>query len=210
MIALRGFGLLIAIGLATILAGCNNADPMAEINQMVADGKVAQAKLKYAELADQSGDKTTRRNYIRFLFEHKQYHDFRNEVKVYLAANPDDKEMKDLEYKHYAKLATDAERAHEYRVAMDYIMSRLLQPDNPDFLKWESRQTTVLKKWYNYGEEIDDVNIQRQAMVEMKNLGFDNLGESLNPDMYAELTEQESAASEQANTAAEDNDPQQQ
>lgn len=172
-------GLLIALLLA-----CSREDSMKEVNALIEAGKIPQAKMKYKEVVEESGNQRVAQQYIRFLYEHEQFLDFRREAFDYLRKYSDDMEIRLLQFKYYARLASDAEKQGNYALALDYIVTRLLSPDFPDFKKWENRQTTVLSKWYNSAKEKQNLNMQKEVLVQMRNLGFENLAKSVAPELY--------------------------
>ena len=179
--------------LLMLLVGCSQRDYSAEIKQLVDDNKIRNAKVLYKEWVEKERNPNIEREYIQFLFDHKQYRDFDNTAKDYLSRYPQDSEVKNLRFDYYALLAGASEREGRYGDALFYITQHLLSPDYRDYRRWESRQGTVLKKWYEYAEKDDDPAERRKVLVQMRNLGFDNLAKSLNPELYAEL---ESASKE--------------
>ena len=176
------------------LVHCSSGDPMKEINALVEAGDIPQAKSKFKQLIAENKVPGIHRQYIQFLFDQKQFLDFRREASDYLNKEPDDQEIKLLQFDYYARLATDAERQENYRQALDYIVSWLLSPDYPQYRKWESRQTTVLKKWYEQAEAKQDPILQKEVLVTMRNLGFDNLALSVAPELYKTIEKQASEA----------------
>ena len=171
-----------------LLIGCPGPDPMIEINKHIEAGDIRQAKTKYKAYVQEADNPNIERKYISFLFEQKQYHDFKREVIGYLQRFPQDKEIQSLEFQYYAKLATDAERQKNYELALDYIVNKLLSPDFADYRKWESRQTTIFKKWFERARDENNANTQRVIIVRMSALGFDSLAQSLAPDIYADIS----------------------
>ena len=169
------------------LFACATADPMDEINKMIAEGKTVQAKQLFQELVAKEANPNVERQFIKFLFEQAQYHDFRREVSDYLGRFPEDGEIKELQFDFYAKLASDAERGGNYEDALDYIVTKLLDQEYQDFRKWESKQATVLKKWYNESKEKEDLASMKDAVMKMHNLGFENLATSLDVELSQEV-----------------------
>ena len=172
---------------ALMMVQCSKPDPMIEINQLVEEGKTSQAKAKYKALVDKENNPNVERNYLRFLFDHKQYIDFKKESAKFLHRYPTDAEVKNLQFNYYAILATNAEQQKDFESAMDYIVTKLLSPDYADFRQWESRQSSILKKWYNHAKEKSDINEQTEVLIKMKNLGFENLARSLAPEDFEKL-----------------------
>ena len=182
------FACYISILLSLVLLGaCSKPDPMQEIDALVAENKIVPAKKKFKELVESESNPDLERQYIRFLWDHRQYRDFIKYAETHLRQYPDDSEIKHLEFEYYAKLAMDAERQEDFATALGYIVSKLLSPDYQNYRKWESRQTTVFKKWFNKAKESDDIVMQKKVLVQMKYLGFDNLAQSLAPDLYNDL-----------------------
>ncbi|QTD47546.1 hypothetical protein [Sulfidibacter corallicola] len=95
--------------------------------------------------------------------------------------HPDDVEIKNLEYDHYADLAESSERTGDYPNAIQYIVQKLLSPDYRDHRRWEGRLGDILRKWYKEAEEQGDINLQKKVLTDMIALGFTNLAESLAP-----------------------------
>ncbi len=173
--------------LIALLLACSGSDSMEEINALIDAGKIPQAKMKYKEMVEDSGQQSLYRQYIHFLHDQNQYLDFRREVSAYLREYPDDKELRLLQFQHYAQLATDAERQGNYALALDYIVTRLLSTDFPDYKQWENRQTTVLSKWFEAAKEKEDLNMQKEVLIQMRNLGFENLAKSVAPELYQSI-----------------------
>ncbi|MDJ0836662.1 MAG: hypothetical protein QNK37_09100 [Acidobacteriota bacterium] len=161
---------------------------MDEINQMIADGNKVQAKQKFKELVEKEDNPNIERKYIKFLYEQAQYHDFRLSVSDYLRRNPEDGEIKELQFDFYAKLASDAERVGNYEDALDYIVAKLLDEDYKDFRKWEGKQASIFKKWYNEAKEKGDKATMKDAVLKMYNMELKNLAQSLDPELFDEVT----------------------
>jgi len=176
--------------LALVIIGCSSGDPLEEIQTLVDDGDIVGAKKMYADIVEAEDNPNIEREYIKFLYDHKQYHDFRRQSTAYLDLYPQDLEIKELHFDYYAMLATNAERQGDYEDALDYIVTRLLSSEYKDFRKWETKQSTVLKKWFTEAEEEGNQLRMREALIKMRNLGFDNLARSLAPDLYREIEEQ--------------------
>ncbi len=187
--------LLLPTVLLMLLVACSSKDPLEEVNALVASGDIVAAKKKYQELVEAENNPNIEREYIKFLYEQKQYQDFKRNVGDYLARYPEDLEIMELNFDYFAMLATDAERQGDYEAALDYIVTKLLSSDYKDFRKWETKQSTVLKKWYTEAEENEDPLAMREALIKMRNLGFENLARSLAPEIYNEI---EAAAGEAA------------
>lgn len=189
-------GVFIAVLL--ILTGCQSDDPVAEIDQLIADKNYSQANQKYKELVDSGkADPAIQRRYIEFLYERKLFRDFAKRIKNYLAAFPNDTEVRNMQFEYYAKLANAAEQQGNYQDAMFYIVTHLLSPDYTDYRKWEARQTTVLRKWYQTAAEKNNEADKKKAITQMINLSFENLARTMDPDLYQALSSQ----------AAEKNEP---
>lgn len=157
---------------------------MLEINQLVEKGQIPKAKLKYQELVEREQDPNLERKFIKFCYEHEQYHDFRRQSQSYLSRYPDDKEVKNMQFEYYAKLTRDAERQKLYGTALDYIVTKLLDPDYSESGRWEKRQSEILQKWY---EQAEDDEKRKKILNHMKNHGFENLAKTVNPELYATL-----------------------
>ena len=173
------------------LAACGGKDPMAEVNALIAEGKVPQANVVFKEMVEREQDPNLERKYVQFCFEHKQYRDFARAVSDYIARYPEDVELKNLQFEYYAILAQNAERTKDYAMALEYIVQKLLNVDYADHTKWEARQTTILTKWYQHEKEKDNDTGMRKALATMRNLGFGNLGKDLDPERYADLESKE-------------------
>jgi hypothetical protein len=152
---------------------------------------VREAKKLYKEWVEAENNPNIEREYIRFLFENKQYRDFDRAVTSYLQSYPEDSEIKNIRFDYYAKLAADAEEQGYYGDALHYIVNFLLSPDFRDYRRWESRQVTVLKKWYEDQEAKKDEAGMRKVLNNMVNLGFENMAKSLNPQIYEEISSAE-------------------
>ena len=170
-----------------LMFACSSSDPKLEIDKLVKENKIAEAKFKYQALVEKADNPNIERQFINFLFEHNQFYDFKKVSEGFLRRFPGDEEVKQLMFSYYSRLASDAERQELYEEAMDYIVSHLLSPDFPEFRKWESRQTTIFKKWYTLMEEKGDLNGQKKVLSQMKSLGFDNLAKDLAPQLYDEI-----------------------
>lgn len=181
-------GLLIAVTL--VMFGCQSDDPIAEIDQLIAEQKYSEANKKYKEVVDAGADAATQRRYIEFLYERKLYRDFDKRIKQYLNAFPNDTEVRNFQFEYYAKLANAAEQQGNYQDAMFYIVTYLLSPDFTDYRKWEGRQTTVLRKWYQSAAEKNNEADKKKAITQMINLSFENLAKTMDPDLYQALSSQ--------------------
>lgn len=170
--------------LVVMLVACGGADPMVEINKLVEKGQVPKAKVLYQEWVDREQDPNLERKFIKFCFEHEQYGDFRRQSQSYLSRYPDDKEVKNMTFEYYAKLARDAERQKLYGTALEYIVTHLLDPDYAESSRWEKRQSEILRKWY---EQQEDKDGQKKILNHMRNHGFENLAKTIDPELYSEL-----------------------
>lgn len=166
---------------------CTREDPMKRIDQLVEQGDVPEAKKAFKAYVERSENPNVERLYIEFLFKHKMYHDFRQEAPAFLERFPEDKAIQHLQFEYYALMASDAERLGRYEEALDFIVTHLLDPDYIDHPKWESRQTALLRKWYQEAEDQGNRSLQLKVLAQMKSLGLDNLGRSLAPELYKEL-----------------------
>lgn len=165
---------------------------MQEIDKLIAQGEIAAAKQKFRDYSAAEDNPNIERAYIQFLYEHDQYIDFKNSVVTYLNKYPEDTEIKQLEFEYYAKLAADAERIGDYGTAIDYIVKKLLVPEFRDNKRWESRQTTIFRKWYEETKAKGDRVEQERIMTLMRNLGFENLARTIDPEVYDELQQKAS------------------
>jgi len=181
---------LLLVAVVLVVVGCNGGDPQEEIDQLIAQGDYIQAKEKFQELVDGGAGPAVERRYIEFLYERQLFRDFAKQIKHYLDEYPNDKEVRNLEFEYYARLAQDAERMGNYQDAMFYIVTHLLSPDYRDYRKWESRQTTVLRKWYEDAAANNDEANKKKAITQMINLSFENLARTLDPDLYMALSSQ--------------------
>ncbi len=179
-----------------MLLGCGDGDRLAEINKLQAAGEVREAIQVYREWVESSKNPNVEREYLKFLFENKQYLDFSKDVRSYVARFPQDGEIMELQFEYYARLARDAERTEQYETAIDYIVSYLLSPDYSDYRKWESRQTTILRKWLQEAIDEGDVTEQKNVVAKMMVMNFGNLAESVAPEIYQELASQVSTEEE--------------
>jgi len=171
-----------------LLCSCSSEDPMTKVNKLINEGRIAEAKKIFKNYSDTSSDPLIKQAYIQFLYERKQYHDFRREAVTHLQAYPEDKTVKDLEFNYYAKLATDAERQQQFEMALDYIVAKLLSPDFQDYRKWERQQTVILKDWFDWAAKQENPEQKKkEVLTKMKSLGFDNLGQSLAPEMWDQI-----------------------
>lgn len=166
-----------------LVLACNKSDPMQEVNALVNQGKIAQAKIKFEELVEREQDPNLERKFIQFCFEHQQYQDFARVSLDYLNRFPTDVEIKNLQFEYYALLAKNAEQRKEYALAIDYIVKKLLNVDYVDHSKWEKRMTSILTKWYQAEKEKGNVNGQREALLRMRDLKFENLANDLDPGL---------------------------
>lgn len=182
---MRWIALCCAISLSLI--SCSTVDPMDEINQLAASGKIVPAKKQFKELVEAEDNPNLEREYIKFLYEHKQYLDFKNASSSYLSRQPQDTEIQNLNFDFYAKLATDAERAGNYEDALFYIVNKLLKEEYKDFRQWESKTTVVLKKWFNEAEAKEDEPAMIEIMTQMQSLGYENMAKSLDPALFEKM-----------------------
>ena len=178
------------IAVLLVLLGCQSDDPVAEIDQLIAEKNYSQANLKYKELVDSGADPAIQRRYIEFLYERQLFRDFAKRIKQYLKSYPNDTEVRNLQFEYYAKLANGAEQQGNYQDAMFYIVTYLLSPDYTDYRKWETRQTTVLRKWYKAAADKNDESDKKKAITQMINLSFENLARTMDPDLYLALSSQ--------------------
>lgn len=181
---------LILVAVVLVVVGCKSGDPVKEIDQLIAQKKYIQAKEKFQELVDNGAGPVVERRYIEFLYERKLYRDFSKQIKHYLDEYPNDKEVRSLQFDYYARLAQDAERMGNYQDAMFYIVTHLLSPDYREYRKWESHQTTVLRKWYEDAAAKNDEGDKKKAITQMINLSFENLARTLDPDLFQSLSSQ--------------------
>lgn len=179
---------LFCLTLVVLVLGCSQRDYQSEIKAAISQDNIREAKDLYKEWVDAEDNPNIEREYIRFLFENKQYRDFDRAISDYLATYPEDSEIKNLRFDYYAKLATDAEEQGYYGDALHYIVNFLLSPDFRDYRRWEDRQTAVLKKWYEEEAKKKNEDGIRKVLVNMMNLGFENMAKSLNPEVYKELS----------------------
>ena len=170
-----------------LLLGCATEDPMKKVNALIAEGKVAQAKVEFQKVVDAEQDSNLERKFVIFCFEHKQYRDFTRLVQSYLSRYPDDTELKNLQYEYYAILARDAEKQKNYSLALEYIVQKLLNAEFADSAKWEARQTSILTKWYDAQKEANDEEGMMSALTSMRNLGFVNLAKDLDSERFTSL-----------------------
>jgi hypothetical protein len=186
-----------------LLLACGSGKELEKIEQLVAAGKALEAKKLYEEYLNNNTNPNIERAYIRFLFDNKMYVDFNAVGKAFLARFPQDTDTKNLFFEYYGKLARDAERQGQYETASRLITAHLLSPDYSEWRKWESRQTTILKKWYEEtavgGQEAD----MRKVLVQIRALGFENLASSLAPELNARIDAEAEARKEEAKTEAE-------
>lgn len=181
--------LFIVAFFALLLQSCGGQDPMAEVNALIAEGKVPQAKIAYQKLVEKEQDPNLERKYIQFCFEHEQYRDFDRSAIDYLSRYPQDTEVKNLQFEYYAILAKNAERQKDYALALEYVVQKLLNDEYADFEKWEGRQTTLLNKWYEHEKKSNDEEGMKEALITMRNLGFDNLAMDLDEVRFKALVE---------------------
>jgi hypothetical protein len=190
MVKQHALPFLSVLCLALLLA-CGGEDQRKNIDNLVAQGDVVGAKNTFKELVETSDDPNLTRDYIQFLFEHRQYQDFRRSAREYLAKYPEDKQVKGLMFDYYAMLASNAERQKDFETALDYVVRELLNPDYVDYGKWEKRQTTILTRWFEHAKDKGDDNELRKVLVRMENLGFENLARSLAPELFDTVSNQE-------------------
>lgn len=174
---------MMAIALMMLVLACSKGDPMAEVNALVSQGKISQAKVKFEELVEREQDPNLERKFIQFCFEHQQYQDFSRVASDYLNRFPDDAEIKNLQFEHYALLAKNAEQRKDYGLAVEYIVKKLLNVEYADHGKWEKRLTSILTKWYQAEKEKGNINGQREAINRMIDLKFENLANDLDPSL---------------------------
>jgi hypothetical protein len=175
---------MMTIALTMLVLACSKGDPMIEVNALIGQGKISQAKIKFEELVEREQDPNLERKFIQFCFEHQQYQDFSRVASDYLNRFPDDAEIKNLQFEHYALLAKNAEQRKDYALAVDYIVKKLLNVEYADHGKWEKRLTSILSKWYQAEKEKGDSNGQREAISRMRDLKFDNLANDLDPELF--------------------------
>lgn len=183
---MKGILLVLSIGIG-LLSACSSEDPMIEINQLVADKKTGQAKEKYKELVDQADNPNVWREYVKFLFEHNQFHDFKREAREYLAKNAQDLEIRNLQFDFYAKLATDAEKSGSYGTAMEYIHNKLLNENYKEYRKWESKQVAIFSKWFNEVKEKGEESQMDEVISKMIVFGFGNLAREKDEERYVRI-----------------------
>lgn len=179
--------MLLCSTLFLVLAACSQRDYQSEIDAAISQDNVRQAKELYKAWVEAEDNPNIEREYIRFLFENKQYRDFDRVVSTYLRTYPEDTEIKNLRFDYYAKLAGDAEEQGYYGDAIHYIVNYLLSPDFRDYRRWEDRQVTILKKWYEEEEKKKDQAAMRKVIQNTINLGFENLAKSMNMEIYQEI-----------------------
>lgn len=186
-----------------LLLSCGGTKDLERIDQLVAAGKTLEAKNLYDEYLKKNPNPNVERAYIRFLFDNRMYVDFNVVAKAFLARFPQDTDTKNLFFEYYGKLARDAERLGQYETASRLITEHLLSPDYSEWRKWESRQTTILKKWYEEtsarGEEAD----MRKVLVQIRALGFENLARSLAPELNARIDAEAEVRKEEAEARTE-------
>lgn len=170
-----------------LLCACSGQDPKQEIHELIAQNKIVDAKKKYEEVLAKNPDTALEREYINFLYENRHFRDFKMTADSFLIRFPQDGDIKLLVFKYYDKLAKDAERQGKYATTMQYIVNYLLDPAYPDHRKWESRQTTIFRKWFQVAVDQKEENMQRDVMNQMMVLGFDNLAKDLDPDLFNTL-----------------------
>lgn len=175
---------LLALG---FLWSCSNGDQMKKIKELESAGEIQESKKLFKEYADRSGNPNVEREFIMFLYRHEQFYDFRNAVTPYLQRHADDTEIRNLRFDYFARLARDADRVGNYEDAIKYISEHLLKPEYLDAEKWESKQTVILRKWYQAEAESGDAARQTYVLKKIKELGLDNLGRSLAPERYDSL-----------------------
>jgi len=180
-------GLLAGIAL---FIGCGSENKLAKINELQAAGNLRDAAKVYKEWVDSSKNPNIERDYIKFLFDNKLFLDFSKEVRSYLERFPQDTDVKELQFEYYARLARDAERTNNYEAALDYIAANLLDQNYSEYRKWESRQTTILRKWYQEAADKGDISEQKSIVTKMISRGFDNLASSIAPEIYQEMQQQ--------------------
>ena len=185
---MRNLFALICMGL--LLFGCSGTDPQQEIADLIAANKIVEAKTKYEALVESSDNPVIERQFINFLYEHRHYRDFLTRAEGFMKRYPDDTEIKTMIFDYYGMLATDAEKRGDYADAMAYIVSKLLSPDYRDYRKWESKQTSLFNKWYESAKAKGDTNAQRDVLTRMIALGFENMAQSLDPELYESLKEE--------------------
>ncbi len=183
---MKGILLVLSIGIGLLFA-CGSKDPMVEINQLINAKKTGQAKEKYKELVEQENNPNVWREYVKFLFEHNQFHDFKREAREYLAKNAQDLEIRNLQFDFYAKLATDAEKSGQYGTAMEYIHNKLLDENYKEYRKWESKQVAIFSKWFNEAKGKEDQAEMEEVVVSMIEFGFKNLAREKAPELHKKV-----------------------
>ena len=202
---MRNLFALICLGL--FLIGCTGNDPQQEIADLVAANKIVEAKTKYEELVESKDNPVVERQFINFLYEHRHYRDFLTRAEGFLRRYPEDSEIQTMIYDYYGMLATDAEKRGDYADAMSYIVAKLLSPEYRDYRKWESRQTSLFNKWYEAAKSKNDVNMQRDVLTQMIVLGFENMAQNLDPELFSTIKEESEKASEGEAAASEETQP---
>lgn len=171
-----------------VAVSCSSGDPMEEIDTLISQKKYTEAKEKFQKVVDNGAGPAVERRYIEFLYERNLYRDFDKQIKHYLDAYPNDKEVRNLQFEYYAKLASAAEQQGNYQDAMFYIVAHLLSPDYRDYRKWENRQSTILRKWFESAAEKGNEADKKKAITQMINLSFGNLAKTLDIDLYNALS----------------------
>lgn len=179
--------ILLCSSLLLLLVACSQRDYESEIKAAISEDNIREAKTLYREWVDAEKNPNIEREYIRFLFENKQYRDFDRAISSYLQTYPEDSEIKNLRFEYYAKLAADSEEQGYYGDAIHYIVNYLLSPDFRDYRRWEGRQVIILKKWYEKAEGEKDDAEMRKIVSNTVNLGFDNLAKTMNPEIYDDI-----------------------
>lgn len=178
---------ILAVIALSLTMYCAEKDPLVEVNRLEAEGKIVQAKLKFQEVVKKEQDPNLKRKFIEFCFKHEQYRDFTRHTQQFLNRFPNDRRVKSLEFEYYAILAKNAEKQKEYKLALNYVVRKLLDTDYAEHARWEQRQAGILTRWYNHGKDQKDEGIKKEALSSMKNLGFSNLAFDLDEKLYKTL-----------------------
>ncbi|MCB1052745.1 MAG: hypothetical protein KDC71_19240 [Acidobacteria bacterium] len=172
---------------ALLLFNCGGGGEIDKAKALAAEGKVIDAKNLYEAHLAKDPNPNVEREFIQFLFDNKFYVDFNTRAKNFLARFPQDTVTKNLMFEYYSRLAKDAERLGNYQTAMELIAAHLLSPDYSEWRKWESRQPTILKKWYEAAAEKGVESDMKKVLVQIRALGYDNLAQTLNAELFAQI-----------------------
>ncbi|CAM2008288.1 hypothetical protein [Acanthopleuribacter pedis] len=170
------------VGLTALMmsfSGCVPQDPMVEIRKLESQKKIREAKDKFEAYLGSKEDQNVSREYVKFLHRNNQLQFFRDQAREHLAKFPDDTDIKELQYEHFKDLAVSSEQRGDFGDAIRYITKHLLSPDFPEHKDWESRLCNVLLKWYNSGKENNNKNLMGKVLLDMENLGCENLAKTL-------------------------------